>query len=505
MVDESSRLVVVSNRLPAALKKNAQGEWTVTPGSGGLVSAMAPVLRDRGGTWIGWSGTAGGEEVVELLANFSKEAGYELMPVSLTEEEVHDFYFGFSNEVVWPLFHDFQSRCNFVPRYWRRYLDVNKRFAEAVEEWSDTSDFVWIHDYHLMHVGWQLRQMEVARRTGFFLHIPFPPVDIFLKLPWRAKILKALMEYDLVGFQTWRDRRNFIQCLKIFDKDVKVKGRGPVVAITHQDRTFNAGYFSIGIDYKQYADIAKRPAVKRMATDFKEDLHNRTMILGVDRLDYTKGVPERLEAIRTAIEMYPELDGKITLVQVLVPSREQVPEYLALKEEIERLVGEINGQLSRPGYTPIVYMYRSLGKEELVAYYRAADMALITPLRDGMNLVAKEYCACNMSRKGALFLSEFAGAAAQLQGGAFLVNPYDVEGVANAIHSVFHTDDREKRRRMRRMQDVIRKYDIFWWLDSFLRAGASMGLADFPPQESVDYGFFEQGEMADVDRIASDL
>jgi trehalose 6-phosphate synthase len=243
--------------------------------------------------------------------------------------------------------------------------------------------------------------------------------------------------------------------------------------------------------------------VKKRAQAIKEADENRTIILGVDRLDYTKGVPQRLEAMRTLFENYPELHGKITFTQVLVPSREQVPEYMALKEEIERLVGEINGQFSQPGYTPVQYMYRSLPREELVAYYRAADMALVTPLRDGMNLVAKEYCACNVSKKGVLFLSEFAGAATQLQNGALLVNPYDVEGVAKAIHQAYHMDDKEKRQRMRKMQEIIRKYDIFWWVDSFLQAGVSRGLGDFPPQESVDYAFFEMGEDYLDDSLSS--
>lgn len=500
---DSTRLVVVSNRLPAALRKNENGDWKVVPGAGGLVTAMAPVLRDRGGTWIGWSGTAGGADVMDLLASFSKEAGYELKPVGLTAEEVNDFYFGFANEVVWPLFHDFQSRCNFNPRYYHRYMDVNRKFAETVGQWSSEGDFVWVHDYHLMHVGWWLKELGINRRTGFYLHIPFPPVDIFLKMPWRTKVLKALMEYDLVGFQTYRDRRNFIQCLKLFYSDVKAKGRGPVVRISNDERTFNAGYFSIGIDYRQFNETARRPSVKKRAQAIKEADENRTIILGVDRLDYTKGVPQRLEAMRTLFENYPELHGKITFTQVLVPSREQVPEYMALKEEIERLVGEINGQFSQPGYTPVQYMYRSLPREELVAYYRAADMALVTPLRDGMNLVAKEYCACNVSKKGVLFLSEFAGAATQLQNGALLVNPYDVEGVAKAIHQAYHMDDKEKRQRMRKMQEIIRKYDIFWWVDSFLQAGVSRGLGDFPPQESVDYAFFEMGEDYLDDSLSS--
>jgi trehalose 6-phosphate synthase len=482
----TQRLVVVSNRLPVALKQAEDGSWSVIPGSGGLVTAMAPVLRQRGGTWVGWSGAAGGEEMSASLADFSKEAGYTLEPVSLTEREVREFYFGFANEIIWPLFHDFQSRCNFRPQYWHTYLNVNRKFAEAIGRASTENDFVWVHDYHLMHVAWMAKELNIDRKLAFYLHIPFPSIDIFLKLPWRDKIIRSLMEYDLVGFQTHRDRRNFLQAVKMFLPGAKARGRGPVINVTSEEHSMRIGAFPIGIDYAEFNKTAKKKSVVNKVNEFQEALRDRTIILGVDRLDYTKGVPQRLEAMRVALEQYPEMLGKVSLVQVLVPSREKVPEYQTLKEEIERLVGEINGQFTRPGYIPIHYQYRSLDRNELTAYYRAAAMALITPLRDGMNLVAKEYCACNISKTGVLFLSEFAGAAAQLQNGAILVNPYHLEGVAKAIWEAWHMDAKERRQRMRKMQETIRKYDIFWWVDAFLQAGFSTNIGDFP-QESVIY------------------
>ncbi len=485
--NECKRLLVISNRLPVAMKRE-EGEWKILPGSGGLVSAMAPVLRNRGGTWIGWTGAAGGEEHVELLHRYSREAGYALKPVTLTDQEVRNFYFGFSNEIIWPLFHDFQSQCNFRPEYWQSYLEVNAKFARAAAQASTKADYIWAHDYHLIHLAWMLRQQGVARRTGFFLHIPFPPVDIFLKLPWRDQIIAALMEYDLVGFQTHRDRRNFIQCVNIFFPEAKARGRGPVISVAWGERTIHVGAFPIGIDYQDFAQEAATPAVASMSGDIHKAMLRRKIILGVDRLDYTKGIPQRLEAMRVALSTYPELFDNVCLVQVLVPSREQVPEYQGLKDEIERLVGEINGQFSRPGYSPIHYEFRSMGRQELVAYYRAAAMALVTPLRDGMNLVAKEYCACNVERTGVLFLSEFAGAAAQLQNGAVLVNPHNIEGVAQAIHGAYHMERRECRRRMRKMQEIIKRYDIYWWVDAFLQAAFSRRLGDFPPMDSVDYG-----------------
>ncbi len=485
MSDASTRLVVVSNRLPVALKE-IDGEWKAIQGSGGLVSALAPVLRDRGGAWIGWTGAYEEIDYTQMLSGFTQNAGYDLWPVHLTEGQVNGYYYGFANEIIWPLFHDFQSRCNFRPEYWRTYLEVNRIFAKKVAEATTEDDYVWVHDYHLMHVAWMLKEMGVKRRMGFFLHIPFPSPDIYLKLPWRAKLIDALLEYRLVGVHTLRDRRNFSDCINIFKPESKMRGRGPVLTVTSEWGNTDVGYFPISIDYKNFSATAKKPKVKKMAGDFQKALGKRTIILGVDRLDYTKGIPQRLEAIRAALQLYPELMGNISLVQIAVPSREEVPEYRILKERIEQLVGEINGQFTRPGYIPIHYQYRSLPREELVSYYRAAAMALVTPLRDGMNLVAKEYCACNMSRTGVLFLSEFAGAAAQLQNGAILVNPHDVEGVARAIHDAYYMDAQERRKRMRKMQETIRKFDIFWWVNSYMQAAFGRKLGDFPAMET-DY------------------
>ncbi len=482
----ATRLVVVSNRLPISLSRQ-EGRWTVTAGSGGLVTALAPVLMNRGGLWIGWAGAAADAELAPLLEDFSRDAGYDLRPVFLDEKDIAGYYHGFSNEIVWPLFHDLPSRCNFQPDYWRSYLDVNLRFAEATARHSRPSDYIWVHDYHLMHMAFVLRNMGVERQCGFFLHIPFPPPDIFLKLPWRGKIIRALLEYDLVGFQTLRDRRNFVACMEALVPGIRVAGRGNIVSIAWKNRQIRVGSFPISIDFNSFAGLATDREVVRRAEEIREALRHRRIILGVDRMDYTKGIPERLRAIRQLFLSHPELQEKMTFVQIAVPSREEIPEYSALKNEIEQLVGEINGQFTRPGWSPIHYQYRNLPRSELTAYYRAADMALVTPLRDGMNLVAKEYCAANVMESGVLFLSEFAGAATQLQKvGAVLVNPYDVEGTAKAIRRACFMDGRERRARMGRLRDSVRRNNIYWWVDSFLQAAFSRHLDDFP-QETVDF------------------
>lgn len=482
MAEPSTRLVAVSNRLPIALVREGD-KWGIRPGVGGLVTALAPVLKNRGGLWIGWTGASGEAELEGLLKRASREVGYCLHPVSLKEEQVQDFYYGFANEVIWPLFHDLQSRCNFVPRYWYRYIEVNRKFAEATARHSLESDFVWVHDYHLMSMAQALKEIGVQRKTGFFLHIPFPSLDIFLKLPWRGQILQALLEYDLIGFQTLRDRRNFLNCVHQLFPRVRVRGRGAVVHVHVADRDLRVGAFPISIDFDAFAEDAASQRVADAAWFLHEALPERQIILGIDRLDYTKGLPEKLEAYRNALRRFPDLHANVTLFQVVVPSREEVPEYQALKAEVDRLVGEINGEFTRSNWVPIHYLYRSLNREELLAYYRLAEIALVTPLKDGMNLVAKEYCACNLEGNGVLILSEFAGAAAQLQRGAIMVNPYDTEGVANAIHQAFLMDWSERRHRMRRLREVVRRHNIFWWVNTVLHNALSKHLEDFPATE----------------------
>lgn len=497
MESDFRRLIVVSNRLPVGLSQQ-EGKWSIKPGAGGLVTALAPVLRDRGGTWVGWSGAHADEDLSGLFSTYSRKAGYSLLPVNLSEEQVQNYYFGFSNEVVWPLFHDFQSRCRFKPKYWRSYLEVNEIFAGKVVECLRAKDYIWVHDYHLFHVAKMLKKRGVEQKCGFFLHIPFPPPDIFLKLPWRDEVIHALMDYELVGFQSMRDRKNFARCLQAIIPGARISGRGGVVTALVDDHSVRLGAIPISIDYSLYAESARTSKVAELRHSLKRAFKGRKVILGVDRLDYSKGIPQRLEAVRCALERYEELRGRINFLQILVPSRENVAEYDKLKNEIEQLVGQINGQFSAPGWIPIHYYYTSFPREELVAYYRAADVALVTPLKDGMNLVAKEYCASKVRNTGVLLLSEFAGAAAQLQRyGALLVNPYDVEGVADALHQAVTMDEHEMRGRMRRMRRFVREHDIYWWVDSFLMAAFSRHLRDFPTMESVSYESAESAENAE--------
>jgi alpha,alpha-trehalose-phosphate synthase [UDP-forming] len=481
----ANRLIIVSNRLPIVLSRDRQGAWQIESGSGGLVTALAPVLRDRGGIWIGWPGAFAEDssKMETLLARATKDAGYSLRPVALDAEDIDQYYRGFSNEVLWPLFHDLQSRCRFDPSYWKAYQRANEKFAQIIAQNARQDDFIWVHDYHLMGVARGLRKLKVKTRCGFFLHTPFPPMDVYVKLPWRFQILLSLLEYDLIGFQTIRDRRNFLQCIRHLVPGTKISGRGQVMTLAFGKRILRVGSFPISIDFNEFANLARTKKVADQAWYIHEDLPNQQIILGVDRLDYTKGVPEKLMAFRNALCRFPELMEKVVLIQVLVPSRRAIPEYEDLKIEIERMVGEINGQLTRSGWVPIHYIFRQLDRPELLAYYRTAEAALITPLKDGMNLVAKEYCASNLEKTGVLILSEFAGATAQLQDGALLVNPHDIEGMAETIYQAYRMNEDEKRTRMRKLRRSIRKSDIFWWVNSFLEAAIAKRLDNFPVME----------------------
>lgn len=473
------RLVAASNRLPVALERDG-GEWIVEPGSGGLVTALEPVLQDHGGRWVGWTGAVDtdGDGLREPLSRVSEKSGFGLVPVELTTAQRDQYYYGFSNEVLWPLLHELPTRYSFDPAYWDAYREVNEKFADVLAEQADDDDLVWVHDYHLMGVGKGLRKRGREGPIAYFLHTPFPTRDLFLKLPWRAQVLDGLLSYDLLGFQTVLDRDNFLAAVDALFPECRIEGEGAMMCCVADGRPVRAGAFPISIDVGEFERVAASAEVEGKLAELRSRFEGRPVVLGVDRLDYTKGIPHRLEAFRTLLEEHPDLRGRVSLVQIVVPSREGIPEYDDLKTEIERMVGEINGQFSRDGWVPVHFFYRSLDRPELVAYYRRADVALVTPLKDGMNLVAKEYCAAQVDEAGVLVLSEFAGAAAQLQDDALLVNPHDVGGTARAVRRALAMGPDERRQRMRRLRQLVHRHDIYWWVDAFLEALDGAGNED---------------------------
>lgn len=478
----NGRLVIVSNRLPIVISKE-DGQLKTSGGSGGLVTALAPVLKNRGGVWIGWPGPVEeGEQkqVTSILEKENRKAGFFLHPIFLTDEEVKLYYEGFANAIIWPLFHDLQSECNFDPVFWRGVQTVNHKFAEGIKQKVKSNDFLWIHDYHLMLVGQELRKMGVQEKIGFFLHIPFPSLDIFVKLPWRFQVLRALLDYDLIGFQTMRDQRNFIHCVKRLLPDVKISNNRHMSVCQTKDREVRVAAFPISIDYQEFAKMAAGKEVTDQAWYNDIHLKGQKIVFSCDRLDMSKGITYRLEAIRLLLKNHPELHEKVTFYQIVIPSRVELPKYQNLKKEIDRLVGEINSQFTKTGWVPIQYLFRSFNRKELLAFYRISEVALITPVKDGMNLVAKEYVASNVEENGVLVLSEFAGAATQMQHEALLINPYDIEGLAEAIYLALTMPSAESKKRMRKMRRNVQRYDVFWWVRTFLNAAISKELHDFP-------------------------
>jgi trehalose 6-phosphate synthase/phosphatase len=464
------KFVIVSNRLPMELETRAEdNSVTIKPSSGGLVTALTPILKKHEGIWIGWDGDLSGQLSPDMLDDESASFGYCMKPVSLTPQEIHAYYDGFCNETLWPLFHDYLGRAEFHRSTWQAYQNVNLKFAQHTARFVEKDDIIWIQDYHLIMVGKYMRELGFQQKLVFFLHIPFPPWDIFMRLPWRKEIIEGFLCYDIIGFQTIRDYRNFIQCIRRLIPEHRIIDGKRNLVIEYSGKKITLGAFPISIDFNEFNNLAKTDEVAREAWYIHENLPNRKIILGVDRLDYTKGILRRLLAFETLLEEFPATRGKVSLVQILVPSRMSVSEYQRMKQNIEEMIGRINGRFTVRGWIPIHYIYRSLPRKELVAYYRTSEIALITPLKDGMNLVAKEYCASCISENGVLILSEFAGAALQLGKNAILVNPYNVEHVAEMIHLALNMPLDERKIRMRRLRNIVRRNNIYVWMNNFLK------------------------------------
>lgn len=471
MSKQQRPIMVVSNRLPIVMKEQSEGEWTVAPGSGGLITALRPVLQRLNGSWIGWPGSAEGAPLDDLLDQVGNEMNIRFSGVELDPDLIDGYYYGFSNETLWPIFHDLLGHAHFEESNWRSYIEANDRFAEAIHASVRPEEIIWIHDYQLILTGRLLRERKVENRLAYFLHIPFPPPDIYMRLPWRTEILEALLEYDVIGFQAPRDSVNFANCIRRLLPKTRVNAskKGVSRAVLPNGKTVKFGSFPISIDSKEFNEKAGSQEVADTAWFLHENLPERQLILGVDRLDYTKGIPAKYLAFERALEKFPELDAKISLVQIVVPSRADIPEYAKWKANIDQIAGRINSRFAHNGWTPIHYMYRSVPRTELLGYYRASEIGLVTPLKDGMNLVCKEYCACKVDLNGVLILSEFAGAADELKNGALMVNPYDREGVANAIQHAFHMNHEERAERMKKLRQVVMRNDVYRWVNSFLK------------------------------------
>jgi alpha,alpha-trehalose-phosphate synthase [UDP-forming] len=469
-VSRVGRLIVVSNRLPLATEI-VDNNIRFAESAGGLVTALVPILKQCGGCWVGWPGCDSHDGLEQALDEWSSGQPYSLAPVFLSQPEYHGFYRGFSNEIIWPLFHGFSSRCLFTPENWGFYCAVNEKFADAAEGASQKDDeVIWVHDYHLMLVGELLRRRGVRNTLAYFHHIPFPAPETFRILPWRNRILRALLEFDVVGFQTPSDQQNFIDCVRYFLPRVQVGRSGSTSVVTEGHRQTRVGAFPISIDFDEFASLGAEPAVAAEAESIRQCFGDTRIVLGIDRLDYSKGIIERLTAFRRLLELHSECRENVTFMQLVVPSREDIPEYRELKLRIENLVSNINGEFGTRNWMPVRYFHRHISRSDLVAFYRAADVALVTPLRDGMNLIAKEFCASRVDNQGVLILSEFAGAADELHMGALLVNPHDLEMMTVSLKQALAMKDHEQRIRMHLMRSHLRSKNVFTWAETFTSA-----------------------------------
>jgi trehalose 6-phosphate synthase len=460
-----SRLIVVSNRVNAP-KRRDQGS------GGGLAVAIHAALRRYRGIWFGWSG-----EVVDAPTGkieMARVGAATIATIDLSHDDLDEYYNGFANRTLWPLFHYRTDLAAYDRQFDKGYYRVNARFAHALAPMVEPDDLIWVHDYHLIACGAELRRMGINNRMGFFLHIPFPGPEVLLTLPNSEALVRALFAYDLIGLQTERDKRAL--------RDYVINEAGGTAPdddhLTCFGRTVRVGAFPIGIEAQEFVQMAESVDARRHHERMAESSRGRRLIIGVDRLDYTKGLPERLDAYERLLQRYPENRGSVLLLQVAPASRIDVPEYAELRADLEARSGHINGLYADFDWVPIRYVNRSYTRRALAGLYRGARVGLVTPLRDGMNLVAKEYVAAqNPADPGVLVLSRFAGAAQQLEQ-ALIVNPYDIDAVVEAMQRALNMSLPERRKRWQALQETVMSEDVFAWRDDFVKALQACGPGD---------------------------
>jgi trehalose 6-phosphate synthase len=477
-----SDFVVVANRLPIDMERLPDGSTTWKRSPGGLVTALEPLLRRHRGAWIGWPGIIDGDGDDDEVAP-TVEDDLQLHPVRLSGDDVAQYYEGFSNATLWPLYHDVIVKPAYHREWWERYVDVNRRFADATSRAAARGATVWVQDYQLQLVPKMLRELRPDLTIGFFLHIPFPPIELFMQMPWRTEIVEGLLGADVVGFQLAGGAQNFLILSRRLvgantsRGSVGVRSRFGEVEV--DSRTVRVGAFPISIDAGELDQKGRNRNVRRLAKEIRAEIGNpRKILLGVDRLDYTKGIDVRLKAFTELLAEGRVKRDDTVLVQLATPSRERVESYQVLRNDVERQVGHINGEYGEVGHPVVHYLHRPVPRDELIAFFVASDVMLVTPLRDGMNLVAKEYVACRSDLGGALVLSEFTGAASELRQ-AYLVNPHDLEGVKDMIEAALNQSVEEGRRRMRALRRQVLSHDVDRWARSFLDA-----LAEADPRHS---------------------
>ena len=455
------KLIILSNRLPVKIEKEDNGEFTITPSEGGLATGLGSLDTEARKIWIGWPGihTDDEEERKEITERLNE---LDFYPVFLTDDHIEKYYEGYSNSTIWPLCHYFFSYIEYKKEYWESYQKVNQLFCDAAIPLIEDEDIIWVQDYQLMLLPGMIREEKSKVSIGYFHHIPFPSYELFRVLPERETVLNGLLGADLIGFHTHDYMRHFISAIyRVLQLESKLD------EIQLSDRIVHVDTFPMGINYDHYHDAVLEPKVKEHVKEIRKNIGDESIILSVDRLDYSKGILHRLEGFSQFLENHPEYLGKVSLAMIVVPSRDQVDMYADLKIKIDETIGNINGQYSELGWTPVHYFYRSFEFEELIAMYHTADIALVTPLRDGMNLVAKEYIATKHYNSGVLILSEMAGAAIELPD-AIIVNPNDAEEINNSIYKALTMSEKEKKKRMRKMQKRVSTQTVKKWASDFV-------------------------------------
>lgn len=454
-----SKTIIVSNRLPVKITEK-EGEYVLNPSEGGLATGLGSIYRQGYNIWIGWPGIDVSEEAQPQIREQLQTLN--LMPVYLTQEEINNYYEGFSNEVLWPVFHYMSVYARYEQVYWDFYYQVNSKFRDAVLQVAEPGDVIWIHDYQLLLLPGMIRSEAPDVAIGYFQHIPFPSYELFRLIPWRCELLEGMLGADLLGFHTFDDSHHFLNAVT---RLLPVNASANVVMVN--DRAVIAETFPMGIDNQKFEQLSHDPEVLRQMESLKESFQQTHMVLSIDRLDYSKGIIQRLQAFELFLQLYPEYVEKVILYMIVVPSRDSVPQYKELRDAIDMLAGGINARFRTINWHPINYFYRSFPIETLAALYNFADVGLVTPMRDGMNLVSKEYVASRKNNDGVLILSEMAGASKELID-ALIVNPNNIGAIARALHEALNMPEAEQERRMKQMRQVVGKFNISHWVKLFM-------------------------------------
>jgi len=480
---KNRRLLIVSNRLPVHIDYDGN-RFNYQPSVGGLATSISNLQDKLEMFWLGWSGIRDVEKEHHPILINALRKEYNCLPIFLSRDAFDKYYDGFSNGCLWPLFHYFPQYAHYDPGEWNSYVEVNQIFSEKIMDVLQPGDMVWIHDYHLMLLPAMIREKMPEAKIGFFLHIPFPSFELLRMLPWREDILQGLLGSDLIGFHSYSYTRHFLSSvLRLLGVDHDFG------TITYNDRNIKVDTFPLGIDVNRFTNAHQDPNIQVEFEDLKKKIGDHKVILSVDRLDFTKGITERLLAFESFLDQNPTWQEKVVFISLCVPSRVRVPEYQSLKQQVDELVGRINGRFGKPGWTPIWYLYRSLPFDKLIPLYQIADVAMVTPLRDGMNLVAKEYLASKSDGNGVLVLSETAGAAHEL-GEAIIINPYDQKAMSDALFKALNMPVEDQKRRNQPMRKRLRRYDINRWADDFLNQLAMSQRQDSPKPSEIEDGYW---------------